>query len=91
MTSTEHPITQTDYFVWEDDVEKTATIHVGSCSECRNGRGKGKGRNESECRWHGACATLSEAELKANETKKEIRYCRHQGPCFSAFHKKPRN
>lgn len=67
-------------FVFEDEVEKVAKVHIGKCGFCKGGLGiKGK-RNESDCRWHGPFRTLHEAKDRAKSTGKRMSPCGHCRP-----------
>ena len=55
------------YWVYEDEITKSARIHLASCSYCNDGMGK-KGVRLPDNRWHGPFETERDAIDKAQST-----------------------
>lgn len=58
-----------DYWVYEDNVTRTATVHRGDCQYCNHGAGMGRGRIERDNRWLGSYSTedaIRSAPIRAN-------------------------
>jgi hypothetical protein len=41
-----------NYWVYEDMITHTATVHRGDCHHCNHGAGRGRGRDEQKNWWH---------------------------------------
>jgi hypothetical protein len=69
------------YWVYENWVaESKAVIHMGSCRFCNDGAGTGRNvRGDRNGTWHGAFASLDEADAAALSTGRPVRSCRCVG------------
>lgn len=66
------------WWVYEDKMVHTATVHHSYCPHCNNGRGHGAGRNECESTWHGPYASEADAKtapIRANSMFRDCGSC----------------
>jgi F-type H+/Na+-transporting ATPase subunit beta len=54
-----------EYWVYEDMLNHTATMHHGDCRYCNHGAGMGRGRIESDSRWLGPYDSTRTAKRRA--------------------------
>jgi F-type H+/Na+-transporting ATPase subunit beta len=54
-----------DYWIYEDKVVHTATLHRADCQYCNHGTGRGRGRIEAESTWHGPYNSIRAARRRA--------------------------
>jgi hypothetical protein len=69
-----------DYWVYEDAVTRTATVHRGDCRYCNNGTGMGLGRNDQENWWLGPYESASQAQAADLKSGAVLRVC-GASPC----------
>ena len=67
------------YYVYENHLHKQATIHIGSCGHCNEGRGKRGGFDPKRAEWHGPFDDLQSARDRQKtmsvKKKTECRSC----------------
>jgi len=67
-----------DYWIYEDMVTHTATMHRADCRYCNHGAGMGRGRNERENRWLGpydSARAAKRAPIQANSMLRDCGVC----------------
>jgi hypothetical protein len=72
---------QAKYWIYEDFVVHTATVHRGECRYCNHGQGRGHGRDPSGSRWT-SCSSASENAIRPVLTRNNslLRKC-SASPC----------
>lgn len=67
------------FYVYEDMVVHTATVHHGDCRYCNDGEGLGRGRNPRDSTWHGPYGSEDAARSAPTQAKSMLRDC---GSCM---------
>jgi hypothetical protein len=62
------------YWIYQNNPTKKFTVHLGSCGECNNGRGKHKSKGIQNGIWHGNLTDLKSAMKFATIAAKNIGY-----------------
>lgn len=57
-----------EYWIYEDFVVHTATVHRGECSYCNHGQGRGHGRDPHGSHWI-PCGSVSENVIRSALTR----------------------
>jgi hypothetical protein len=65
MIAVEQP---TEYWIYEDFVVHTATVHRGECPYCNHGQGRGHGRDPRGSHWI-LCSSASENVIRSALTR----------------------
>ena len=76
-----------NYYIYENSVVNRATIHVGDCSHCNQGRGTHdvSDDNRERDKWHGPFDHLKDAE----QHQKNL-HVKDKGNCGHCFRRRPR-
>jgi hypothetical protein len=70
--------TTNDFWVNEDKIVHTATVHHGCCGSCNHGRGQWGRRDERASTWHGPYSSESAARsapIRANSMFRDCGSC----------------
>ena len=66
------------YYIYENWVNQSATIHVGACRFCNNGRGLADGSDPKHAAWHGPFDSLEYARRRQKSMKAKVnKKCGH--------------
>ncbi|WP_423908296.1 Sec-independent protein translocase protein TatB [Candidatus Spongiihabitans sp.] len=66
------------YYIYENWANQSATIHVGACRFCNNGRGLADGSDPKHAAWHGPFNSLKDARHRQKSMKAKVnKKCGH--------------